>query len=354
MRQTKMFFPLLFAGFIFLFAAVARADDEYYVNPGGEAYHRPGCKFITKQATAMPLEQAAVGRRPCRTCLPPIPGKAPSSLSAEPTPTPKPSVQPAPETQPMAEGTFSSAVAPAPAPAALSNDDVVAMVNANLGPEIIVAKIKASFCNFDTSPATLQKLKSGGVSDSVVLAMVQAPVGSGGSSQASVNLAEPIKQPAVTTVQVPDGTPVEIELKSTVSSEDVEPGSVVDFAVIQPVKVDGVTVIERGAPAKARIAAVKKARHWGRAGNLSWSMQDVQAVDGNRIPLRFEKGSAGAGSSGKVAVGVVVTSIVFWPAAPLWGLKKGKPAVIPAGKRFEVFVNGESLVQIDGSSSPSN
>jgi len=57
----------------------------------------------------------------------------------------------------------------------LANSDVVAMVKAGLGAEIIVAKIKATSCSFETEPAALKALKDAGVPDSVILAMVQAP-----------------------------------------------------------------------------------------------------------------------------------------------------------------------------------
>jgi hypothetical protein len=61
-----------------------------------------------------------------------------------------------------------------PPPAALTNQDVTSMIKAGLPADIVVAKIKASPGDYDTSPATLEKLKSDGVPDSVVLAMVEA------------------------------------------------------------------------------------------------------------------------------------------------------------------------------------
>jgi len=51
------------------------------------------------------------------------------------------------------------------------------MNKAGLPAEVLVAKIKSSQCNFDTSPASLQSLKAAGLGDSVILAMVEAPVG---------------------------------------------------------------------------------------------------------------------------------------------------------------------------------
>lgn len=57
---------------------------------------------------------------------------------------------------------------------ALTNQDVIDLLNTGLSYDIVVAKIKSSPCNFDTSPSALKDLKTAGVSDAVILAMVQA------------------------------------------------------------------------------------------------------------------------------------------------------------------------------------
>lgn len=57
----------------------------------------------------------------------------------------------------------------------LTNSDVLGMVKAGIGTEIIVAKIKTATCSFDTSPAALKELNDAGVPESVILAMVHAP-----------------------------------------------------------------------------------------------------------------------------------------------------------------------------------
>jgi uncharacterized protein YgiM (DUF1202 family) len=73
----------------------------------------------------------------------------------------------------------------------LINADILDMVAAGIGPDIIVAKIKTSTANFDTTPATLKELKTKGVPDGVVLAMVQTPAvpadGTRSESQSSTN-----------------------------------------------------------------------------------------------------------------------------------------------------------------------
>jgi len=70
----------------------------------------------------------------------------------------------------------------APAPAAtMTNKDVLDLVKAQLSPDIIVAKIQASSCSFDTSPSALKGLKSAGVPDAVILAMVKSSTGATGA-----------------------------------------------------------------------------------------------------------------------------------------------------------------------------
>jgi hypothetical protein len=59
----------------------------------------------------------------------------------------------------------------------LTNKDILDMNRIGLPPEILVAKIKSSQCDFDTSPQQLQQLKLNGLPDPVILAMVQAPLG---------------------------------------------------------------------------------------------------------------------------------------------------------------------------------
>lgn len=58
----------------------------------------------------------------------------------------------------------------------LSNNDVLNMHKAGLPAEVLVAKIRSSLCDFDTSPAALGTIKSAGIADSVILSMVEAPI----------------------------------------------------------------------------------------------------------------------------------------------------------------------------------
>ena len=226
--------------------------------------------------------------------------------------------------------------------ARLTNRDVVDMVKAGLAPAVVVAKIRGSANGFDTSPTALQELKAAGVPDEVMLAMVQAAAAPAAALPPTGTAAiegDPVE------VKVPDGTQIEVELKNNVSGQEVKVGDIVDLTVVRPVQVGGVTIIDKGASARARITVAKKAGHWGKAGKLEWTMQDVQAVDSNRLPARFTRRHTGDSKGGTVATATVVTAVLFFPAAPLWGFKKGKPAVVPAGTRYTVFIHGDTAVK---------
>lgn len=230
----------------------------------------------------------------------------------------------------------SPAAAPALTNPALTNKDVLDMLKAGLTADIVVAKIRSSETNFDTSPGALAELKAANVPDSVILVMVKGP-------------AAPATAEAVVTgdgiVGVPDGTEVEIQLTNNASGEELKVGDVVDFVVVGPVQFNGMTIFEKGAGARARITTAKRAGHWGKAGKLEWAMQDVMASDGNRIPARFTQRHIGDSKGGTVAVAAVATTVLLGPLGLLWGLKKGKPAIIPAGNRYSVFVHGDVKIK---------
>lgn len=220
----------------------------------------------------------------------------------------------------------------------LTNDHILKMFKDGIASEIIVAKIKASSTNFETSPSTIQKLKEDGVSDGVILAMIE--------SGTKPPLAPPNDSTGETVDQkVVDGTEIEVSLTNNVSGQEVKVGDIVDFTVLRPVQINGVTIFDKGASARARITTAKRSGRWGKAGKLEWAMQDVQAVDGSRVPARFTKRLVGDSSGGTVAVAAIATTVLLGPLGLLWGLKKGKAAIIPAGNRYTAFVQGDTNVK---------
>lgn len=219
------------------------------------------------------------------------------------------------------------------AQAQLTNKDVLDMLRSGLATEIVVAKIRTTPSKFDTNPPALAELKSANVPDAVIIAMVQGLVPTSAENW------------AMTDVKVPDGTEIEIQLLNALSGQEAKVGDVVDFTVMRAVQVNGVTIFERDASARARLSTAKKSGRWGKAGKLEWAMQDVQSVDGNRTPARFTKRHLGDSKGGTVAAATLLTAAFLGPFGLFWGLKKGRPAVIPAGTRYTVFVHGDTTIK---------
>jgi hypothetical protein len=156
-------------------------------------------------------------------------------------------------------------------------------------------------------------------------------------------------------IKIPAGTPLEIETAYTIDSQYVRPEDLISFRVLIPIKLDGVTVIEKYSLVTGRIVQAKRGGHWGKAGKLSWTMQDVVAVDLTRVPLQARNDLADAKNSvkgtshgGEVATHMIVFGALMWPVAPLvlmHGFKRGENAILPEGKRFVVFVQKDTVVK---------
>ena len=229
----------------------------------------------------------------------------------------------------------------------LENADVLAMVKAALAPDAIVSKIKSSACKFETTPAALERLKAQGVPDSVILAMLSAPGAAISADTASTPVAAPLLKPL--RVKIPKGTPLDVEMAYTISSQEVRAGELISFRVVNPVLVDGVVVIAVGATATGRVVKSSRGGHWGRAGRIAWTMQDVTAVDGTRIPLASTGRIVGDSKGAKVATQMILTGALMpliAPVALLHGFKRGENAFIPAGKRFEMSVSNDATVAV--------
>ena len=165
-------------------------------------------------------------------------------------------------------------------------------------------------------------------------------------------------QPPPCELKLPAGTSFDIEATYTVSSIDFRPGDYLSFRVLVPVMIDGITLIDKGSLVTGRVVEAKRGGHWGKAGRLSWTIQDVVAIDGTRVPLQAQKdlpagrnGIKGTSHAGEVATKTVLMGVLLapvFPIAPLAlmsGFKRGEDAVLPQGKRFVVYVQTDTVVK---------
>lgn len=214
------------------------------------------------------------------------------------------------------------------------------MLKAGLAAELIVAKIKASDCNFDTSVETLKKLQADGVPGEIIMAMIVA-------SKRQVSAVESVNPPPKAVIKIPAGTVVDFETAYAINSQEFRKGDAISFRVVNPVIINGAVLIIQGATATGIVTKAERNGHFGRAGRITWAMKEVTAVDGTRLPLQFAGHTVGDSKGAKVATQIVLTGILLGPLAPvalLGGLKRGENAFIPAGKRFQAMVTGDATV----------
>jgi len=219
-----------------------------------------------------------------------------------------------------------------PAPASklpsgvLTNEDVLYLYGKRHAADFIVAKIKESRCAFDTSPKAIQQLQSTGLSDKVVLAMLEAPV----ATATQVSGAESVE------VKIADGTAIEVELAGDVFSEELQDGMIVKLAATEDLVVDGLPIILRGSTARARVLAVKAPGSRGGGGEVAWFMQDIVATTGEHIPMTFA-----AKQPGKMHT----QNFEGYPFF-LTEFHSGSPAIKATNFHFRAVVHGDTILRV--------
>src|SRR5437763_10893378 len=142
-----------------------------------------------------------------------------------------------------------------------------------------------------------------------------------------------------------DGTPLKLRISQTVSSGDAHVGQTVDFEVLEEVKVNDIVVVPKGGYALATVTEAQAKRRMGRGGKLNINIDHVRLADGEKAALRAVKDVKGGGHVGAMTGAIVATSIVFFPAAPLFLFMHGKDITIPKGTEITAYVNGDIALE---------
>ena len=133
-------------------------------------------------------------------------------------------------------------------------------------------------------------------------------------------------------VKVAEGTALTIRPPYDIRSDKAKSGDVVEFLVVRPIQVNGVTIIEARAKVSVTITEAKHAAGFGQSGKLKISVNSVQAVDGTKIRLRGSPTSSGGGNTAVSVVGTIFLSVLFV-------FLQGREAVLKADQELTVFVD---------------
>jgi PEGA domain-containing protein len=152
-----------------------------------------------------------------------------------------------------------------------------------------------------------------------------------------------IKRNADGNLILEDSTPVRLRTKRNLSSAECKTGDQLDFEVLDPVVLDGSTVIPQNGIAWGVVTEASRKKSMGRAGKLEISIQTVRMANGEKANLRAVKEVKGGSHTGAMTGAMVGTAIVFFPAAPLFLFIHGKDINIPSGTEFTAYVNGDTV-----------
>ena len=138
-----------------------------------------------------------------------------------------------------------------------------------------------------------------------------------------------------------DGTPVKLRLSETISSAEAKVGQEIPFEVVEDISVDQVVVLPKGSTAIATVTEADHKKSMGRAGKLNIAISYARLKDQEKVALRAVKDSKGGGHIGAMTGAIVATSIIFFPAAPLFLFVHGKDISLPQGTEITAFVEGD-------------
>ncbi len=151
-------------------------------------------------------------------------------------------------------------------------------------------------------------------------------------------------------VKLGAGVPVLLALKEEINGKNVQVGDIVKFIVIRPVKVDDIVVINTNTEAIGRIAELKKAKSWGRKGDISLNVNSTTAVEGTEVLLNASQKREGQGHGAAATTVAVTTGILLCPLlAPTGFLIKGEDGSFPAGYEVKAYTDGEVKIKVDTS-----
>lgn len=155
---------------------------------------------------------------------------------------------------------------------------------------------------------------------------------------------EPTRAPLPNTLM--DGTAIKLRLGETISSADAHVNQQVPFETTEDVSVQGVVIVPKGSPAIATVTTAEPKKRMGRGGKLDVNIDSVRLTDGEKAQLRATKSTKGGGHVGAMTGAMVATSIVFFPAAPLFLFMHGKDITIPKGTEVTAFVQGDMKLEM--------
>ena len=143
-----------------------------------------------------------------------------------------------------------------------------------------------------------------------------------------------------------DGMPIKLQLRNKLDSHTAKAGDKIEFEVVNDVVVNGAIVLRRGAPATGMITASQSSKTLGRAGRLTFTIDEIGLKNGEKVPVRAYNRTSGENRAGEMVYLMLNTPMV---AAPFFLLMHGTNTVFPRGTQIAAFVNGDIHIRLENS-----
>lgn len=144
-------------------------------------------------------------------------------------------------------------------------------------------------------------------------------------------------------VTLDSGTPINLIVNNTISSELNQVGQRVDFDVAENIQANGYTVIPEGTKVIGTISTIDPRAKLGKSGHINIIINSIKFSNGKVITLynnierkgidRFDPDNSNFMSN------VIIGWLFFFPVGIYYVCGKGKETVIPANSTVTVFTN---------------
>jgi hypothetical protein len=251
-----------------------------------------------------------------------------------------------------------------PADQALTNDNIIQMVEAKVAPAVILSQIRNSKTAFNLSASEVIRLSRAGVPESAIEAM-RNPKAAGSKPAAPVAAAAPAAitspVPASTPVSTPtasappppapapaavpvaasgslvaitlsDGMPFTIALTEDIP-QNAEEGRALSFTAAKDVRIGDLVVIAKGASVTGSITqAARKGAFGIGGGKTAMRLLTVDAIDGHKYKVRVQSARSADGKSERP----VETNVK----------PKNKELVAAAGAEYIAYIDGDATISV--------
>lgn len=149
---------------------------------------------------------------------------------------------------------------------------------------------------------------------------------------------------AAEVIVVPAGTLIRLNLEENLSTKTSNTGEMVNFTVVEAVKIGRKTVINKGAVARAQLEKVRKPGRFGRNGSLKLRYLSVTSARGKEIPITLGEKSVKTNESMGLAAGASLGGyMILGPIGLIGGtFVRGKHIDIPKDTQLIVEVAKDS------------